>query len=352
MPDVKAAVIESFEGPVKFAAVPDPDCPRDGIVVRVMACGVCRSDWHLWRGSDAGTVLPHIMGHEFAGIVVEVGPDCNGFEVGDRVTAPFILGCGTCADCTSGQPTVCSDQALIGFTLPGAFAGLLGVPRADFNVVRLPHALGYADAAGIGCRIKTALQALTDRADTRLGEWVAVFGCGGVGLSAVMIAAALGARVVAVDVKPDALIHARRLGAEHVLNAAEVQDVPDAIRRFTDGGAHVSIEALGMTETFRNSLRSLRGLGRHVQIGMPTGPHATVELPLLDLVYSRQLTILGTRGIAAAGFGPLFDMIDAGLLPLDDLVSQKIPLSQVGRAVADLGRFSSSGVTIVNRFDR
>lgn len=349
---MKAAVVEEFEGPVKLVTVPDPDCPRDGILVRVRACGVCRSDWHLWRGADAGTVLPHIMGHEFAGIVAEVGPDCHAFEVGDRVTAPFILGCGTCADCTYGQPTVCSDQAPIGFTLPGAFAELLGVPRADFNVVRLPDALEYADAAGMGCRITTAFRALTDRADTRPGEWVAVVGCGGVGLSAVMIAAALGARVVAVDVNPDALIRARRLGAERILNPAEVQDVPDAIRGVTYGGAHVSIEARGMTETFRNSLRSLRGLGRHVQIGMPTGPHATVELPLLDLVYSRQLTLLGTRGIAAGGFGPLFDMIDAALLPLDDLVSQRIPLSQVGRAVADLGRFSSSGVTIVDRFDR
>ena len=347
---MRAAVFDGFGEPLRVREVADPPCPRDGVVLAVEACGVCRSDWHGWRGADPGLPLPHVPGHEVAGIVVEVGRDCGRLRIGDRVTAPFILGCGRCADCLGGEPTVCSDQTIVGFSGWGAFAERLAVPRADYNLVRIPDGLDGVTVAGMGCRVTTAFRALVDRASLAPGEWLVVHGCGGVGLSAVAIGAALGASVVAVDVNPAALELARTLGATHALNASRVDDVGAAVRELTGGGAAVSLEGLGVTATFENSLRSLRPLGRHVQVGMPTGRHATPTLPLLDLVYSRQLTLLGTRGMAAQGFGSLFSMLLAGRLDLAPLVTQRIPLDGAGDALAAFDGFAGVGITVIDRF--
>ena len=209
------------------------------------------------------------MGHEFAGVVAEVGPECRGFQPGDRVTAPFILSCGHCAECRAGQPTTCDSQQVIGFSFWGAFAERLAIPKADFNLVRVPETLSFTAAAGMGCRVTTAWRGLVDRAKLAPGEWLAVHGSGGVGLSATMIASALGARVLAIDIDNAALAKAQEMGATDVLNVSGVADVGEAVREITKGGAHVSMEALGITATFENSLKSLRKLGRHVQVGMP-----------------------------------------------------------------------------------
>ncbi len=344
--------MESFGDEVAVKQVPDPECPDDGVVIAVRACGVCRSDHHAWKGVDPDVVLPHVMGHEFAGEVIEHGPDCEGFAVGDRVTAPFIIACGVCEVCQAGQATACDRQDVIGFTRWGAFAELVAVPRADFNLVRLPDELAYVDAAAIGCRVTTAWRAVVDRGELRAGEWLAVHGAGGVGLSAVMIATALGARVVAVDVSDDALALATDLGAEAAINATALDDVGAAIRDLTDGGAHVSIDGLGIHETFTNSLRSLRKLGRHVQVGMPVGDDATVALPLLDLVYARQLTLHGMRGLDASGFPALLDRVSAGHIDVAKLVSGTVPLSAVGEVLQNMDSPQPAGITIVDRLDQ
>jgi alcohol dehydrogenase len=215
---MKAAVFDVFQGPLTIRDVPDPVCPPDGAIIRVEACGVCRSDWHGWRGSDPDVAAPHVPGHEFAGVVVETGPSCRHFRNGDRVTAPFIIACGACPDCLGGDATVCNNQYVVGFSGWGAFAEMIAVPRADYNLVRLPDAMDFAVAAAMGCRLTTAFRGLVDRAQIRPGEWLAVHGCGGVGLSAIMIASAMGAQVLAVDVNDDALAMARQLGATALLN--------------------------------------------------------------------------------------------------------------------------------------
>ncbi|MCM2561807.1 zinc-dependent alcohol dehydrogenase family protein [Lutimaribacter sp. EGI FJ00015] len=347
---MKALVMERFDSTLSLETVDDPDCPHDGVVVRVMACGVCRSDHHAWKGADPDVALPHVMGHEFAGVIEEVGADVHGFAVGDRVTAPFILGCGHCLDCRSGDPTTCNQQQVIGFTGWGAFAERLAVPRADFNLVHLPDALGFDAAAGMGCRVTTAFRAVVDRGNLRPGEWLTVHGCGGVGLSAVMIGAALGAQVLAIDVKDDALAMARQLGATATLNVADLDDVGAAVRAATGGGAHLSVEALGVTATFENSVRGLRKLGRHVQIGMPLGPHETVPLQLLELVYARQISIAGSRGMAARRFPALFGMIAAGRLDVSSLVTGRIALGQAENALRAMDRFQGAGVTVITDF--
>jgi alcohol dehydrogenase len=347
---MRAAVFEEFRKPLVLRGVDDPTCPRDGVVIQVEACGVCRSDWHGWKGADPDVTAPHVPGHELAGVVVETGPDGHRFKKGDRVTAPFIIACGDCPDCRGGDPTICARQFVIGFSAWGAFAQFTAVPHADFNLVQLPEMIGFTEAAAMGCRLTTAFRGIVDRADLRPGEWLAVHGCGGVGLSAIMIAAALGAQVLAIDVNDEALNLARSLGATATLNAATIQDVGEAVRARTDGGAHVSIDALGITATFHNSVRSLRKLGRHVQIGMPLEEHATPTVPLLETVYSRQISIMGTRGIAASRFSAIFGMIRGGHLDPARLVTKRIALAEAGDALAAFDRFQGAGVTVIDRF--
>jgi alcohol dehydrogenase len=344
------AMFEGYRAPLVIREVPDPACPADGVVVKVEACGVCRSDWHGWKGADSDVHPPHVPGHEFSGVVVEVGRGCRRFAKGDRVTAPFILACGECPDCLGGDATVCNHQYVVGFSGWGAFAEAIAVPRADFNLVKLPDALGFAEAAAMGCRLTTAFRGLVDRARLAPGEWLAVHGCGGVGLSAIMIGAAIGAQIVAIDVNDAALEMARALGATATLNPKALGDTAQAVRDITGGGAHVSIDGLGITTTFHNSVRGLRKLGRHVQIGMPLEEHAAPTVPLLEAVYSRQISIMGTRGIAASRFPALLGMIAAGRLDPARMITRRIPLSEAGAALAAMDGYAGVGVTVIDRF--
>jgi alcohol dehydrogenase len=348
---MRAAVFAAYRGPLEVISVPDPACPADGVVLKVEACGVCRSDHHGWSGVDPDVALPHVPGHEFAGIVVEAGPLCRSFRKGDRVTAPFILACGACPDCRAGEPTICNHQHVVGFSGWGAFAELLAVPRADFNLVRLPDELGFAEAAAMGCRLTTAFRGLVDRARLIPGEWLAIHGCGGVGLSAVMIGQAMGAQIIAIDINEEALAMAAALGANVTLNPSSVDDVALAVRELTGGGAHVSIDGLGITQTITNSVRSLRKLGRHVQIGQPLGKHANPPLPLLETVYARQIAILGTRGIAASRFSALLGMIAGGRLDPARMITKRIALSEAGAALKAMDGYSGVGVTVIDRMN-
>ena len=347
---MRAALIEEFGKSPRVSDVPDPKCPPDGVLVEIKACGVCRSDHHAWSGVDPRISLPHVGGHEFAGIIVETGANVSRFSVGDRVTAPFILGCGVCPDCLSGEATICDHQQVIGFTQWGAFADHIAIDRADFNLVHLPDGLQFEHAAAMGCRLTTAWRALTTRANLQAGEWVAIHGTGGIGLSAILVAQALGARVIATDIDDEKLSLARDLGAELVVNARTTGEVADTVREMTGGGAHVSVDALGITETFDNSIRSLRKLGRHVQIGMPVGQHKTVALPLLELVYLRQISILGTRGMSAGQFSPLLKLVENGTIDPTQLVSRTVGLEDLGTELENLTNFSGVGIAVINRF--
>ena len=345
---MRAALLTRHRAPLEIAELPDPDCPRDGVVLRVLACGVCRSDWHGWTGADPDISLPHVPGHEYCGVVEETGAQVTRWRRGERAIAPFILACGACADCAAGNHTVCAGQIVPGFTAPGAFAERIAVPRADANLAALPEGLEPALAAALGCRVTTAWHALTDRAALAPGEWLAVHGAGGVGLAAAVLGAAAGARVVAVDIVPGKLELARRLGAEAVVDASAA-DPAEAIREITGGGAHVSLEALGLPHTVRASLASLRPLGRHVQIGMPAGEHAGMELPM-DLVYSRQLALYGTRGMPARRFPGLLGLVESGRIDIAPLVTRRIALEEAGAELAAMDGPTPPGVAVVTRF--
>lgn len=345
---MRAARITAWRAPLDIADVPDPACPADGVVLRVLACGVCRSDWHSWTGADPDVILPQIPGHEYCGVIVEAGPRVGRWRAGDRVIAPFILACGACPACAAGNQTTCPDQAIPGFTQPGAFAEYLAVPHADTNLAPLPDALEPAVAAALGCRVTTAWHGLTGRAGLAPGEWVAIFGAGGVGLSAVMLARAMGARPIVVDVAPARLDFALRHGAEAAIDARTV-DAPERIRELTGGGAHVAVEALGVAATTEGALRSLRKLGRMVQIGMPAGPHARMDLPM-DVVYSGQLAIFGTRGMPAWRYPSLLSLIETAGLDLSPLVARRVGLSDAGAELAAFDGPAPPGIAVITDF--
>ena len=327
----------------RLVELPAPVCPQDGVVVRVGATGVCRSDWHAWAGHDP-VALPHVPGHELAGTVEVVGAGVRDWSVGDRVTVPFVCGCGRCTYCLDGDTHVCPDQTQPGFTGPGSFADLVAVHAADTNLVRLPDGLGFVTAASLGCRLATSYRALVTHGRVAPGSWVAVHGCGGVGLSAVMVATALGARVVAVDVSEDALTRARELGAEA---AVRDDDPAAAVRDVTGGGAHVSLDAVGSPVTAVASVRSLRRQGRHVQVGLLLGDRSTPPLPM-DLVVAQELSIHGSHGMPAHQYADLLDLVTTGRIDPSELVGRVIRLDEAGAALAAMSEPSASvGMTVV-----
>jgi len=345
---MRAAQLTGWRDPLELVTLPDPDCPGDGVVLRTLACGICRSDWHAWTGTDPDIILPHIPGHEFCGEVVEAGRDVTRWQIGDQVIAPFILACGQCPACQSGHQTTCATQIVPGFTVPGAFADQVAVPRADVNLTRLPDGMDPALAASLGCRVTTAWHALTGRAALAPGEWLAVWGCGGVGLSAMLLGRALGARVVVIDVVAEKLSHAKSLGADAAVNASDPNAL-DQIHTLTGGGAHVAVEALGITETTRNALLSLRKLGRMVQIGMPAGKHTEMTLPM-DAVYSGQLALFGTRGMPAHRYPSLLSLIESGQVDLTPLIARRVALSDASAELAAFDAPAPPGVAVITDF--
>ena len=336
----------SYSRPGELPALrtwPDPVCPDDGVVVRVGATGVCRSDWHAWVGHDP-VPLPHVPGHELAGHVAEVGPLVERWSVGDRVTVPFVCGCGRCEHCLAGDTQVCPDQTQPGFTGPGSFAELVAVHAADTNLVRLPDSLDLVTAASLGCRFATAYRALVTHGRLGAGDWLAVHGCGGVGLSAVLIGVALGARVVAVDVSAGALARARELGAAETVHA---DDPAAAVREVTGGGAHVSVDAVGSPATAVASVGSLRRRGRHVQVGLLLGADATPPLPM-DRVVAQELEVHGSHGMPAHQYGELLALVTDGTLDPALLVGTVIGLEDAGAALAAMsGPAETVGMTVV-----
>ncbi len=348
---MRAVLIERFGQIPTVTTVADPACPPDGVVVAVEATGLCRSDWHGWMGHDDGIGLPHVPGHELAGRIVAVGPLVRGWRVGERVTTPFVLACGACRACAAGDAQVCEDQRQPGFTDWGSFAALVVLPRADHNLVRVPEDLPVDLAAALGCRFATAYRAMVELAQVRPGQTVVVHGCGGVGLSAVLIAAGYGARVIAVDPQPASRELATTLGADVVLSGAAV-DVPAAVRELTGGrGAEVSIDAVGLAELVRSSIACLAPRGVHVQVGLLGGAEANPRLPM-GAVIARELRVLGCHGLSSASYPALLAELTDGRLDrakLAAMITDRIRLDEVPDRLAALGRpgGGAGGVTII-----
>nr|WP_319390006.1 zinc-dependent alcohol dehydrogenase family protein [uncultured Cohaesibacter sp.] len=346
---MKAILFEKFEEAPKLVTLPDPTPEPHGVVIKVEATGVCRSDWHGWMGHDPDIELPHVPGHELAGIIEAVGKDVRNWKVGDRVTVPFVCGCGSCPECHAGHQQVCAHQEQPGFTHWGSFAEYVPIHQADLNVVALPETMDFATAASLGCRFATSFRGVVDQGRVSAGEWVAVHGCGGVGLSAVMIANAIGANVIAIDIDDRKLALAKELGAVATINGATVANVAEAVMEISRGGAHVSLDALGNPVTCFNSIQNLRRRGRHVQIGLMLADHATPRIPMAKVI-GHELEILGSHGMQAHRYGAMLDMVQSGKLDPARLVGDRISLAEAPAALMNMDSFQSVGATVITRF--
>ena len=346
---MRAAVYEAFKGPITIQNIPDPTPKNNGVIVKVSATGLCRSDWHGWMGHDSDIELPHVPGHELAGIIVELGKDVKSFKVGDRITVPFVCGCGVCGECQSGNQQVCDNQSQPGFTHHGSFAEYVALDYANTNLVKLPEEIDDITAAILGCRFITSFRAIVAQGKVREDQFVAIHGSGGIGLSAIMIANALGAKTIAIDINKDNLQFAKDLGATFTINANDNNSVVDQIKAYSRGGVHLSMDALGSQETCFNSISCLKKRGKHIQVGLMTGDHQHPKTPM-NIVLANELEIIGSHGMQAHKYPEMLQMIVEGKLEPKKLVSKTISLEEGAIALPKMNTFTNKGVLVINSF--
>lgn len=346
---MKAAIYEAYQGPITIRNVADPTPEKHGVIISVKATGMCRSDWHGWMGHDMDIELPHVPGHEFAGTVEAIGKNVKYFQIGDRVTAPFVCGCGSCGQCLSGNHQVCDHQSQPGFTHWGSFAEYVALDYADINLVKLPEEINYITAAPLGCRFITSFRAIVAQGKVSGGQYVAIHGCGGIGLSAIMIANALGAQVIAIDINDETLEFAKELGAMATINAAQNTNIVEHIKTISHGGVHVSVDALGSAITCFNSIANLRKRGKHIQVGLMTGNHKNPKIQM-DKILADELEIIGSHGMQAYKYPDMLEMIKSGKLQPEKLIEKTISLKESTLALPNMDRFDHKGVWVIDSF--
>ncbi len=346
---MKAAIYHEFQGDINTERLDDPHPSTNGVVIEVQATGICRSDWHGWMGHDPDIALPHVPGHELAGTIVEIGKNITNWKLGDRVTLPFVCGCGHCSHCKTGNEQICDHQFQPGFTAWGSFAEYVAIDHAQNNLVKLPDTMSFNEAASLGCRFITSFRAVVDQGKVTRGNWVVIYGCGGVGLSAIMIAKTYGAKVIAVDIDDKKLEYAQNLGADFLINSHTNKPFLADIDEITKGGAQISIDALGSKETCYNSIACLGKQGKHIQIGLMAGDQANPEIPM-DLVIAKELQIIGSHGMQAHRYDAIFDLYTSGKLKLEKLIGRTVDLSTGIKELVQMNEFKSEGITIIDSF--
>jgi len=209
--------------------------------------------------------------------------------------------------------------------------------------------MDFVTAAVLGCRFITSWRGITLQGALKPGEFIAIHGCGGVGLSAIMIAAAVGAVPIAIDIDNDKLQFAKRLGAAFSINAREVSQVPETVRDLTGGGAHVSVDALGSRETCNNSIRCLRKQGKHIQLGLMAGTEANPALPMSEVI-AKELQVIGSHGMQAHQYPEMMQWISSGKIHPEKLLGRMITLEESCRELTDLNSFRNTGVTVIRLY--
>jgi alcohol dehydrogenase len=344
---MKAAIYSMFNGAIEVRQVDDPVLTDTEAIIEVKASGICRSDWHGWKGHDPDIQLPHVPGHEFSGIVKEVGSKVTLFQSGDRVTVPFCCGCSTCPQCMKGNQHICDRHFQPGFTHWGSFAQYVQIKNADFNLVRLPSSIDFVSAAGLGCRFITAFHGIVNQGRVDNSMFVAIHGCGGVGLSAIMIAAVYGAKVIAIDINEENLQKAKSFGAEYTINACR-EEVVEKVRDITNGGADLSMDALGSHETSTNSINCLAKKGKHIQVGI-LGSDNTIIVSTADLI-AKEIELIGSHGMPLANYKTIFDLITNKKIDLSLLIDRKVKLEDVDQELLNMDTYSNSGMVIIDQF--
>ena len=343
---MRGIYFSEFNGPLSIKEIDIPKANNKSVVIKVVSTGLCRSDWHAYVGHDSDIKLPHVPGHEFAGTIHEIGSDVKRFKVGDRVTVPFVNGCSECEYCKSGNAQVCPRQTQPGFTQFGSFAEYVSIEKADFNLISLPDSIDFDTAAALGCRFATSFRGLVDRAQVKVNQFVAIYGCGGIGLSALLIAQAYGAQVICIDINNESLMKAKELGAQFIVNSKSEDPVAKIIE-ITKGGADISIDALGSQVTANQSVLSLRRNGKHLQLGLLLTSDGTTSIPM-SRVIAYELDILGSHGMAAFDYPKMLQLIESGKLKPQQLISSKVNLESGMSRLAQMGNNPRTGITIIN----
>jgi alcohol dehydrogenase len=344
---MKAAVYRAYNGSIEIEQVVDPVVTESEAIIEVKASGICRSDWHGWKGHDPDIQLPHVPGHEFSGVVKEVGSKVTLFQLGDRVTAPFCCGCSNCPQCMKGNQHICDKHFQPGFTDWGSFAQYVQIKNADFNLIKLPSSIDFVSAAGLGCRFITAFHGIVNQGKVVNSMFVAIHGCGGVGLSAIMIASVYGAKVIAVDINEKNLQKAKSFGAEYTINATR-EEVVDKVREITNGGANLSMDALGSHETSTNSINCLAKKGKHIQVGI-LGSEKNIIVSTADLI-AKEIEIIGSHGMPIADYNIIFDLIASKKIDPSLLIDRTVKLEDVHQEMLNMDTYSNSGMVIINQF--
>jgi len=347
---MRALLLEETGKPMVVKEVSDPALTPDGVIIKVMANGICRSDWHIWAG-DANVVkeFPHVLGHEFTGIVEEAGNHVRKFKKGDKVIVPVAQSDNTCPHCLGGHQNLCDNRVIPGINYWGGYSQYVHVPNADGNLVTLPETMNFVSAASLGCRFVTAYHGIVDQVKVQAGEWVVIHGCGGVGLSAIQLASSLGAKVIAVDIGEDKLEIAKQLGAHITVNGAQNNPV-EAVREITRGGADVSVDALGISDTCQNAILGLGKRGRHLQIGLTTKKEkGFISLPI-DMMVAKEIQLVGSSGMPTSRYPAMFNLIDSLNIDPSKLVTERVSLDEAYQVIAGMSEYTNLGISVVDRF--
>jgi 6-hydroxycyclohex-1-ene-1-carbonyl-CoA dehydrogenase len=326
---MKAAVFHGPNQPLKIEEVETPKIEAHEILVKIAACGVCNTDAHyIDHGVPTFKAPPMILGHEPSGIVEDVGEAVKNFRVGDRVLIPPVFSCGTCDNCRLGRENICFNMVMLGNHMDGAYAEYTKVPAKDCQ--HLPEELPLQESSIIADAISTPFHAVKNRARVRPGDSVVVFGCGGVGMNVVQIAAASGASVIAVDIVEKKLDTAKMLGAQQTINAKDKEDkaILKEIRSLTGGGADISIEAIGNPKTIELGTAAVKAGGCHCQVGYT---HHNVQVNAGRLMF-REIEIKGSLGCRPVDYPKIIEMVRTGKIQLEPVVTHRFPLEEINDA--------------------
>jgi threonine dehydrogenase-like Zn-dependent dehydrogenase len=330
---MQAVVFHGAARGLEFEERPVPEPGPGEALVRVVACGVCHTDLHyLDHGVPTAKPPPLVLGHEASGTVEALGPGAAGLSIGQAVLVPAVIACGTCEACGAGRANLCAAMEMFGNHRDGAFAEFVTCPAHE--LVPLPTDVPLAEAALLSDGVTTAYWAVRRRGGVGVGDTVAVFGCGGVGLAAVQVACAAGARVIAVDLNPERLALARTLGASDAIPADAPGGAGKALRKLTGGGVDVAFEVVGVDAALRAACDAVRPGGRVVLVGYNAHD---VALPVHRVMF-RELELVGSLGCPRAVFPRVVALVRRGAVRLAPLVSARLPLGSIPLALDRLRR--------------
>jgi len=326
---MKAAVFYEPNKPLKIEEVETPKIEPHEILVKIAACGVCNTDLHyIDHGVPTFKKPPMILGHEPSGIVEEAGSEVENFKAGDRVLIPPVFSCGYCANCRLGRENICFNMVMLGNHIDGAFAEYTKVPAKDCQ--HLPEDLPLEESSIIADAISTPYHAVKNRAQVKPGDSVVVFGCGGVGINVVQVAAASGGSVIAVDIVDKKLDMAKKLGAQQTINPSgkEDKELLKEIRGLTGGGADIAIEAIGNPKTIELASSAVKAGGLHCQVGYT---HHNVPINAGRLMF-REIEIKGSLGCRPVDYPKIIEMVRTGKIQLEPVVTHKFKLDEIEQA--------------------